>query len=180
MKLVCPACGAIVSAEAWLNDELSRKALAAIAVLPDPLPKSVLGYFSLFRASSSLGWKKVVRLVGEIRELTGRGYVNVQGKVDRPCPPRIWSQAMDQMVERRIGLSLPLKNHNYLRQVAWQLADQEDSQAEKSRNAAPAPRRQSNERPQNLSNPLDQYIQGLRDTKPTDAEMTAWKNGHLK
>ena len=180
MKLVCPACGAVVAAECWLNDEMSRTALAAIAALPAPLPKSILGYMSLFRASSSLGWTKVVRLVEEIRELTGRGYVNVQGKVDRTCPPRIWSLAMDQMVERRIGLSLPLKNHNYLRQVAWQLADQEDAQAEKSRNAIHAPRRQSNERPQNLSSPIDQYVQGLRETKPTDEEMDVWKNSHLK
>ena len=36
------------------------------------------------------------------------------------------------MVERRPQLSLPLKNHNYLRQIAWQLADQADAGRERT------------------------------------------------
>ena len=180
MKLVCPGCGAIVSAECWLNDELSRSTLSVVAGLPAPLPKSILGYLSLFRPlQSGLTWKKALRLTDEIKELTGKGYVNVQVKVDRDCPPRIWCQAMDQMVERRIRLGLPLKNHNYLRQVAWQLADQEDAQAEKNKPAVHRPQRQNRE-PQAISNPLDQYIQGLRKTQPTDEEMSEWKKDRLK
>jgi len=34
------------------------------------------------------------------------------------------------MVERSATLLRPLKNHNYLRQVVWQLADQADAQQE--------------------------------------------------
>lgn len=180
MKLVCPACGAIASAEIWLNDALCRDAFAAVAGLPAPLPKTVLGYLGLFRPSQTgLTWKKSLRLATEISALTACGYVSVQGRVDRPCPPRVWAQAMEQMVERRQALSLPLKNHNYLRQVAWQIADQEDAQNEKSSHASPI-RRQTGaivitEQIGNISSPLDQYIQGLRESKPSDEEMALWK-----
>ena len=179
MKLVCPACGAIASADTWLNDELSRETLALVATLSSPLPKSILGYLSLFRPEKTgLTWKKALRLAEEIKTLTGKGYVNVQGKVDRNCSPRIWSQAMEQMTEKRITLSLPLKNHNYLRQVAWQLADQEDAHAEKSTTRIRQTRTDGGL--QSISNPLDQYVQGVRDTQPTDEEMAEWKRNRLK
>lgn len=176
MKLICPSCGAIASADAWINDELCRATLALVASLPTPLPKTVLGYLSLFRpGKTGLTWKKALRLAEEIARLTACGYVNVQGKVDRPCPPRIWVQAMEQMVEKRITLSLPLKNHNYLRQVAWQLADQEDARSEQQSQTHRATRIVSSDPAISIQNPLDAYIQGQRDTKPTDEEMEAWK-----
>ncbi|MDR3631737.1 MAG: hypothetical protein P4L42_15555 [Desulfocapsaceae bacterium] len=179
MKLTCPACGAIASAETWINDALCRETLALIAGLPVPLPKAILSYVALFRPQKTgLSWKKALRLVEEIKVLVKKGHVNVQGKVDRNCPPRLWAQAMDRMVERRVGLALPLKNHNYLRQVAWQLADQEDALAEKG--AARGRRTCAANDPQPVSNPLDQYIQGLRDTQPSEEEMAQWKKNRLK
>jgi hypothetical protein len=182
MKLICPACGAIASAETWINDELSRETLARIVELKAPLPKSVLGYMSLFRpGKTGLAWKKALRLAEEIATLTGCGYVKNQGKIDRDCPPRIWAMAMDQMTERRAGLSLPLKNHNYLRQVAWQLADQADAQAEKSGPNISRKFATGGFVPRTLGmDPLNQYIQGLRDTKPTDEEMAEWKKKHQR
>lgn len=41
---------------------------------------------------------------------------------------------MAQMHERQDKINRPLPNHNYLREVAWTLADQADAQGEKSRN----------------------------------------------
>ena len=37
---------------------------------------------------------------------------------------------MRQMIDSRERLQRPMKNHNYLRQVAWQLADQADANRE--------------------------------------------------
>lgn len=143
MKLICPACGAIASAESWMNDTDCREALLVISRLPSPLPKSVLGYLSLFRpGTKALSWKKVVRLAQEIEVLTSKGYVKVQGCVDRNCPASIWARAMEQMVEQRDGLST-LPNHNYLRKVAYDLADKADYLGEKSRNSAAATRTRS-------------------------------------
>jgi len=132
MKLICPGCGSVASAETWLNDALCRETMLAVVKLPHPLPKSALGYISLFRpGKQALTWKKALRLVNELSVLVATGHVQVQGKVSRPCPPRIWAMAMEQMVEQRNGLSLPMPSHVYLRKVAWDLADKEDTVQER-------------------------------------------------
>lgn len=180
MKLICPSCGAIASADSWMNDELCREALAKIAALPAPLPKAALGYLGLFRpGQNGLTWKKALRLADEISQIAAKGHVHVRGKIDRDCPPRIWAQAMEQMVERRNFLSLPLPNgHVYLCKVAWDLADQEAAKNERSTYQVAQNRRSAGDGSQpvaSIQNPLDAYIQGLRDDRPTDEEMTAWK-----
>lgn len=137
MKLICPACGAIASAESWNNDANCRETLLVISRLPAPLPKAALGYLSLFRpGKQSLTWKKALRLAQEVEELAGKGFVHVQGRVDRDCPARIWAQAMEQMVERRVGLTLPLPNHTYLSKVAYDLAEQTGRQTETKKDVA--------------------------------------------
>lgn len=131
MKLTCPSCGAVASAEAWENDARWRDVLQVVASLPAPIPPMVIGYLSLFRpGKSALSPKKALRLASELSALVATGHIQVQGKVARPCSPRIWAQGMEQMVERRGSLSLPLPNHNYLRQIVWQLADEADRQQE--------------------------------------------------
>lgn len=133
MKLICPGCGSVASAETWLNDALCRDTMLAVVKLPAPLPSVTLGYMSLFRPGKrALTWKKAKRLAEEIAALVAAGHIQVQGKVARPCPPRIWAMAMEQMMERRNSLRLPMPNHNYLRQIAWELADREDAGHEKS------------------------------------------------
>ena len=137
MKLICPSCGATASAESWINDANCRETLLVISRLAPPLPKATLGYISLFRpGQQALTWKKALRLAQEIESLAGKGYVHIQGRVDRPCPPRIWAQAMEQMVERREGLTLPLPNHIYLSKVAYDLATETTRQAETKTEAA--------------------------------------------
>jgi hypothetical protein len=137
MKLICPGCGVVASAETWSNDELCRETLLVISRLSAPLPKAVLGYLSLFRpGKQALTWKKALRLAGEIEQLVATGYVHVQGKVDRTCPPSMWARAMEQMVEQRGALRLPMASHNYLAKIAWDLADQADYGKEKKQISA--------------------------------------------
>lgn len=131
MKLICPSCGAVASAEAWENDTRWRKLLQVVTSLPVPLPPTVFGYLSLYRpGKSALSVKKALRLTGEIAVLVATVHIQVQGKVARSCRPDHWAAGMEQMTERRGSLSLPLKNHNYLRQIVWQLADEADRQQE--------------------------------------------------
>jgi hypothetical protein len=61
--------------------------------------------------------------------LVASGYVAhlKKGRVDRPCPPQTWAQGMERMVEQAATLDLPMDNHNYLRAVVYQLADQADA-----------------------------------------------------
>lgn len=134
MRLICPGCGLTASAEAWLNDADARELLLAVAKLPAPLPEAALPYLGLFRPEQkALSWKKAGKVVAELAKLVSAGHVQVQGKPARSCPPKLWAEAMGQMVERRERITRPMPNHNYLRQIAWQLADQADSQAERTR-----------------------------------------------
>lgn len=131
MRLPCPCCGALVSAEAWQNDADARATLADAAELPGQINRQVLGYLALFRPRDrALMWKKALRLVRELAALVDAGHVHVHGRPDRPCPPQIWAIAMEQMIEHRDTISRPLPNHNYLRKVAWQLADKLDAELE--------------------------------------------------
>ena len=135
MRLTCPACGAIASAEAWANDIEARTALAATANLPEPVSKRLLAYLALFRpAERALSWRKTVTLITDLDALVSCGYVRVKGSPDRPCTPEIWALAMGQMVDSWAVISRPLPNHNYLRKVAWQLADRIDADLEAIRN----------------------------------------------
>jgi len=193
MKLVCPSCGLTASAEAWINDAVARDLLLAVAILPAPLPKATLPYLGLFRPDKrSLSWAKAGKIVAELAMLAAAGHIQVQGKVARPCPPRILATAMEQMVERRDSIRRPLPNHNYLKQVAWQLADEADAQGESSRRKLEASggigrnRATSQTTPNpllsqggGLLSPMDSYIQGHRDDKPSEEELKEWSRGRL-
>lgn len=153
-----------------------------ISRLPSPLPKTCLGYLSLFRpGTSALGWKKALRLALEIEQLAKSGYVSVQGRVDKNCTPGIWAQTMEQMLDQRNGLSLPMANHRYLGKVAHDLADQADYLQEKNRTTAPFKRKVKDPSQKNLSpvgiilDPMKQYMANLREDKPTDEEIDEWK-----
>jgi len=76
-----------------------------------------------------------VKLAGELRDLVAAGHVQWDTGVARPCPPRIWHDAIQTMLGRA-GLRLPLENHNYLRRIAYDLADRQDRAAETARNRA--------------------------------------------
>ena len=125
----CPRCDFKAPTIAFLK--AADEGLLAVAVLK--LPKSVqnhyLAYFSLFRPKSgcAVGNTKAARLTNELAELVNKGHVSQKGQVDRPCPPRIWSMAMEQMLERAGSLTLPLKTHGYLRTIAWDLANKESA-----------------------------------------------------
>jgi hypothetical protein len=131
MRLICPACGAIGSAESWENDGRAREVLAAVVELPKPVAAQVLGYLGLFRpAARGLAWAKAGRLVDELAALVAAGYVRRPGLVDRTASPSHWARGMEQMVAARTGLRLPLTNHTYLCRVVYDLADSADRRAE--------------------------------------------------
>lgn len=88
-------------------------------------------YLALFRPASgcTCSDSKIIRLTREMVVLVAAGYVAhpKKGRVDRTCPPQIWAQGMERMLEQAATLDLPLANHNYLRAVVHQLADQADA-----------------------------------------------------
>lgn len=184
MNGICQTCGTVAPIAWFLNSAAERQINAILAELPKDVQGVVFHYLSLFRpvAGRALQARKATRLMLEVKELVMGGHIQIDKRVARPCPPRIWALAMEQMVERRDRLTIPMPNHKYLQTIAYDLADQADSKAEKASYSQQRQARTVNREatPQAISSPLDQYIQGLRDDKPTDEEMTAWKQSRLR
>ena len=135
MRLTCPTCGCTASAEAWENDAEQRGFMLLLAEMPSPVAIHLLRYCGLFRAPQAargLSWKKANRLAQELSELVLQGYVHTKGKADRNCTPHHWAASMDIMIEMGATgtLTLPMKNHNYLRSIVWQQADKAGAEAE--------------------------------------------------
>ena len=134
MKLICPSCGAVHSAEAWSNDAVARQCLIQVGAMPHDIGSRCFAYLSLFRsAGRSLQWKKVLRLIAELKELTTLPHVQWQKSVARPNSAHAWGMAMERMIEHP-PKRLPLKSHGYLRSVAYEIADELDRQAEVKHN----------------------------------------------
>lgn len=135
MKLVCPCCGAVASAEAWENDAAARQALDLVTRLPGMVQSRVLPYLGLFRQGGGRGlaWTRAYRLLQGIQEMVESGVVLWDGGEARPCPPTVWAAALDAVLARRPS---GLKNHNYLRHVAWEMAAGAAARAEGERECA--------------------------------------------
>lgn len=134
MKLVCPSCGAVHSAEAWQNDPVARQCLIQIGAMPHDIGTRCFAYLALFRSPGrSLQWKKVLRLMAELKELTTLPHIQWDKRVARPNSAMAWGMAMERMIEHP-PKGLPLKSHGYLRSVAYEIADEEDKKREVKRN----------------------------------------------
>jgi len=136
LRLPCPACGALASAAAWEQDAHRRKAIAIRDKLPGPVAPLAFSYIAFFRSRKSergLSWVRVERIMEQLWRLTGAGHVKDESKPARPTTPEMWAEGIGRMLDfppRR----LPLKNHNYLSAVVWDIADQADRKAESDRN----------------------------------------------
>jgi hypothetical protein len=161
MRLVCPSCGATASAEAWMNDSAVRYALEAIIQLPAPVLLQALPYLGLFRkGKNALPWKRAQVLIRSLRELVAVETVHVAGCETRPCNAAIWGAAMEATIDAR---PKGLKNHNYLRQVAWDKSAELAAKMENDREAARQRRgRDGNEEPTPLSETARQAIENLK------------------
>jgi len=136
MKLICPSCGAIHSAEAWQNDATARQCLQLACTLQYDVSSRCFAYLALFRSSErSLAWKKVLRLLSELKDLTAAAHIQWEQNAARPNSARAWGLAMDQVVEHP-PKRLPLKSHGYLRAIAYDIANDLDRHAEVKQNQA--------------------------------------------
>jgi hypothetical protein len=80
-------------------------------------------------AVRALSWRKAWRLLEEIQELVGAAEIAWAQKAARPNSPEVWARAMEQMCVHPPS-RLPLRNHNYLRTIAYDLADEIDKTRE--------------------------------------------------
>jgi hypothetical protein len=122
MRLTCPCCGAQNSLEALLTDAAARQAVAAALALPG-LGDRLTRYLGLFRPTGGRGltWDRVARLLEELNAALAAGQVERHGQV-WPAPLDYWKIALDQMLDNRPTLTLPLKTHGYLYEVVTGLS----------------------------------------------------------
>lgn len=75
MKLVCPACGATASLEAWRNDPVIRYVLERVVQLPSPVLVNCPAYLGLFRQNGkALPWRRALTVIQGLKDLVGPGH----------------------------------------------------------------------------------------------------------
>jgi len=124
----------VASAEAWQNDSTCRSFFEAVVKLPSPVLIRTLPYLGLFRqGNKALPWRRALNLVKGLGELVQQEEVHWQGGETRPITVEVWGRAMEATIA---GNPKALKNHNYLRHVAWEMAAELAAKAEKAREDA--------------------------------------------
>ena len=114
MRLTCPCCGATYSIEVLLADKSARAAVASAFSLPASLGDRVLRYIGLFRPKTrALSWGRAERLIAEIAEMVNAAQITRDGQI-YPAPVESWKAALDQMLDNRDRLILPMDGHGYL------------------------------------------------------------------
>ncbi|MDG4595510.1 MAG: hypothetical protein P9F75_07420 [Candidatus Contendobacter sp.] len=122
MRLTCPCCGSVNSLEALLTDAAARQAVATALKLPAGLGERLLRYLGLFRAQGRvLGWDRVARLLEELLVAIEAGHIERHGQT-WSAPLDYWRLALDQILDSRPTLVLPLKGHGYLYEIVAGLA----------------------------------------------------------
>ena len=141
---VCPSCGLKAELEVFAAQADIRAALAAALLLPAPLGRRALAYLRLFTpAHKALAVAKAGRLLADLQAAVASGQVRRHG-IDRAAPQALWEAALDGMAERPPE-NLPLRDHAYLFQTVWNLAEkaaarqEQASEDRRRRPATPAP-----------------------------------------
>jgi hypothetical protein len=161
MRLVCPSCGAVASGEAWMNDSIIRNFFEVALKLPAAVQIRTLHYLGLFRQGlKALPWRRALTLAKTLLDLTDQDTVHWQGGETRPITPEIWGKAMEATITSN---PKGLKNHNYLRHVAWEMSEELAAKAEKDREAERGKRRaEIEEQPEPMSDTARKAISDLK------------------
>lgn len=114
MKLTCPACGATASLDVLIGHEGARNAVITALGLPAPLGKQLVQYVALFRpASRNLSMDRLESLLSELQPMIEAAKIERNGRI-WSAPMEYWKSALEEMVNKRDKLTLPLKSHGYL------------------------------------------------------------------
>lgn len=144
MQITCPCCFARYAIEAALTDDAARQAVAAALKLPAPLGDLILRYMAFFRPSKrALSWDRAARLLAELLEPIQAGRIERHGRA-WSAPLDYWREALEQMLDRRDKLQLPLKSHGYLFEIVAGLSSKAEGRVEtaaeqEKRHARPRP-----------------------------------------
>lgn len=126
MQLQCPCCDAIFNLEEGFTSTEGKQLAALFAGLEPTLGKAILYYLRLFTPSKKgLKTTKAIKIVEELISLVRLGTVTRDARTNdvKPATIKMWVAGIEQMLDQRDKLSLPLNNHNYLRTIVWSIAN---------------------------------------------------------
>ena len=125
MQLQCPCCDAQFNIEEGFTSFEGKQLAALFASLEPVLGKAILYYLRLFNpAKRGLKTAKAIKLVEDLIALVKAGTVTRDARTSetKQADSKMWVAGIEQMLEQRDKLTLPLNNHNYLRAIVWGIA----------------------------------------------------------
>jgi len=129
VRIVCPCCQTDFPLEAGINDVDARAAVQRAFTLT-PIGKALLGYVQLFKPEKrSLSWSKAVKILDQLIPMILEGKIEYKGRV-WAAPHAHWESAIQQMLDTRETLRLPLEKHNYLFAIISGYADKAEGKRE--------------------------------------------------
>lgn len=121
-NLRCPICGGDVPLELWSGNE--RRIVELCLAMPREVGPFVTEYLAFFRdPKSTRGLQKArqVKLLEEIQKMTTESWIQWDKEIARAISPKVWADAFAAFFKSRPRP--PLENQNYLRKIAYRLAD---------------------------------------------------------
>jgi len=138
MHVTCPSCNESFPIVAGFLEPDGKRFGMLLAGMEPAVGRAVVEYLALFTPGKQrLRLARAVKLVAALDALVREGSVcrDERGGVRRPATAAHWVAGIEQMLEQRAKLTLPLANHHYLRAIVYGLADQADAAAERQREA---------------------------------------------
>lgn len=126
MKLQCPCCDALFNIEEGFTAIDGKKLAALLASVEPSLGKTIIAYLNLFSAPKrGLKMAKAIKLVEDLMALVNAGTVTRDARSNdiKKATTPMWVAGIEQMLESRNKLTIPLNNHNYLRAIVWSIAN---------------------------------------------------------
>ena len=174
MKTTCPHCGTYGPAELFMTDDDAKTVVITVAKLPDAMHRIIWTYLGLFRkpgANRVLTWSRVERIVGELSALMNDPETQWKGQRVVPNSPQFWVDAMRSVIDRDAHgkLERPLDGHNYLRAIAYELAEKAWHQGnvtrEKQAQHRPVPVRQDQKsrNEETTPTPMGRALEGWKE-----------------
>ncbi len=116
-----------------MNDAAIRYTIDALLQLPSPVRIQALSYLGLFRqGTKALPWRRALVIVRSLKDLVEEETVHWQGGETRPINADIWGKAIEATIASG---PKQLRNHNYMRKCAWDLAAELAAKQENKREA---------------------------------------------
>ena len=130
MEITCPNCATKFPMIAGLNDAEARRVASLMGKIPPKIAPLCLEYLALFKPQKSgLTWKRTHTLLRELTEGITAGQINRGGR-HWAAPNEHWVLALQEVIDRRDKLTLPLKSHGYLYEILSGLTDKVEAKSE--------------------------------------------------